>query len=69
MKQKTATLTIYKPFGVSPTHKAINLSYRRDCLFSFSGNDVSELVVKATRYAHNLGFTQVKIEDISKEVA
>lgn len=61
MKQKTATFVIYTPFGTSKPNRALNIEYRRNCLWSFSGQDESELIAKATKYANTLGFNKTKL--------
>lgn len=65
MKQKTATFVIYKPFGTSGCARALNIEYRRECLWSFSGNSTEELIQKATVYVKTLGFTGTKIRCIA----
>lgn len=61
MKQKTATFVLYTPFGTSKPNRALNIEYRRECLWSFSGQDEGELIAKANTYARTLGFNQIKI--------
>lgn len=62
MKQKTATFVIYTPFGTSKPNRALNIYYRSNCLWTFDGQDESDLIAKATRYAHTLGFNKTKIQ-------
>ena len=64
MKQKTATFALYTPFGTAMHNIALNIYYRRNCLYSFSGQDQNELIAKATKYAQTLGFNAFKVEDI-----
>ena len=66
MKQKTATFVIYRPFGTSGSTRALNIEYRRDCLWSFSGVSTDELIQKASVYAKTLGFTNTKIRYIAE---
>ena len=65
MKRKTATFVIYKPFGTSGSTRALNIEYRRECLWSFSGGSTDELILKATTYARTLGFTDTKVRIIA----
>ena len=65
MKRKTATFVIYRPFGTSGAARALNIEYRRSCLWSFSGNSTDELILKATTYARTLGFTDTKVRMIA----
>lgn len=64
MRQKTATFVLYTPFGTSKPNRALNIEYRRECLWSFCGQDEGELIEKATKYAKTLGFTATKIRYI-----
>lgn len=61
MTVKTATFVIYTPFGTSKPTRALNIMYRRNCVWSFSGQNVDELITKANTFARTLGFNQTKI--------
>ena len=65
MKQKTATFVIYTPFGTSKPNRALNIEYRGTCLWSFCGQNVDELITKASKYAKTLGFTATKIRQLA----
>jgi hypothetical protein len=64
MKQMTATILTYRPFGAAETARCVQVMYRRNCLVSFGGDDESELKDKCAVWAYNQGFTKLNFKNI-----
>jgi len=65
MKQKTASLIVYRPFGGAQSARCISVEYRRKCLVSFDGDNSYDLKDKAAVWAYNQGFTKINFKDIT----
>jgi hypothetical protein len=69
MKNKTATLLVYTPWGTSGCNRIVDVLYRNKVLYSFYGDTEQKLIDKARVWALNRNYTGVKIEPQTKSEA
>lgn len=63
MKNKTATLLVYPPWGTSG-HRIVDVLYRNKLHYSFSGDSEQNLIDKARVWALTRNYTDTRIRYI-----
>ena len=69
MKNKTATLLVYTPWGTSECNRIVDVFYRNKLHYSFYGDNEQRLIDKARVWALNRNYTTVKIKSQTKSEA